>query len=95
MYFIKDTRAENSELITIPDRITFMLKSELMVFFSLSADSEHIKNTNKTASIPKPAETSCMIITGMPNKIASAAPKEAAFATPIVSGVARGFENTA
>lgn len=88
-YFTNDTKALNKEEITIPANITIIIDLELYPFVFVT------RNTKAIALKPKAKADNCVPTDLNPNKIPKAAPKEAPLAQPRVSGVAKGFENSA
>lgn len=87
-YFVKDTRAENKEEMTIPANIIIIILG-FCFFVCVKA------NTKTTATIPKNNALICTPNAPKPISNANAAPKDAPLAHPNVSGVAKGFENKA
>ena len=84
-YFTRETSAENRELITMPARITMIMDGRVLPAVRVT------KKTRSTEKTPNRKEESCTPAALKPRRMARAAPKEAPFATPRVSGVASGF----
>ena len=83
----KDTREENRDEITIPERTTVNMDTFLF-------EAPDTINTSPIASRPLKSALACMYRISNPSRIANAAPKDAPLEAPNVSGVARGFANS-